>query len=96
MDIEWRTLQLFLGDEGISEVSVDASDIRKVRCNCKMFLKIARCKHANFVRTKLDTNKGAYDFKVPEDVDEDELSFASQDVEGFRNFIIKYGKIEVL
>ena len=96
MKIEWRTLQLFLGDEGISEVSVDATDIRKVKCNCRAFQRVARCKHASYVREKLDNNNGAYDFKVPDYLQDDEVELASQDVDRFRDFIIKYGKVEVI
>jgi hypothetical protein len=35
MEIDWRTVQLFLDDSGVSEVEIDAEDATNVRCSCK-------------------------------------------------------------
>jgi hypothetical protein len=96
MEIEWRTIQLFLDEDGISEVELDYNNRKKIRCNCKDFSGLAKCKHVKFVRLELDKNNGAYSIKVPDDVDDDEAFEALEDPASFRSFIIKYGKILVI
>jgi hypothetical protein len=97
MDIDWRTVQLFLSDEeGVSEVQIDADDNRKVRCDCAAFMSSARCKHSKFVKARMAENDGHYAIRVPEDIP-DEVAFeALSHADSFRDFILKYGKIEVL
>ena len=96
MDFEWRTVQFFIGDEGVSEVELDTDDSRIIRCSCKSFKASKKCKHANYVSSVVESSNGNYPVQVPEYVP-DELAFeALEDAEEFRNFVIKYGKIEVL
>jgi len=38
-DVNWRTVQMFLGEEGVSEVSVDADNAFNVRCTCPSYSK---------------------------------------------------------
>jgi len=42
MDIQWRTIQLFLEEYGIVEVELDQDNNQKVRCTCPPFSKAAR------------------------------------------------------
>jgi len=96
MDIDWRTVQLFLSEDGVAEVQLDADNSRKVRCNCKSFMSSARCKHVKFVKDQMAENNGHYAVKIPEDIPDDEAFDAMGDAESFRQFIIKYGKVEVI
>lgn len=98
MEIEWRTVQVFLDNEdmSISEVAVDALNSSKVRCSCDKFQKMARCKHAKFVRDKMKRNGGVFNLVLPEDVADEEAMDALRDTELFRELILKYGKVEVL
>lgn len=98
MEIEWRTIQLFLDNEDflVSEVSVDALNSQKIKCSCIKFLKNAKCKHAKFVREKMDKNGGIFNLTLPSNVDDEEAFDALSDTDLFRDLIIKYGKIEVL
>jgi hypothetical protein len=95
-EISWRTVQLFLGEEGVSEVCIDAMDALNVKCTCPSFSKFRKCKHASFVLNKIDKNDGHYGVQIPENIDDDIAFEALEDEEAFRAFIIKYGKIEVL
>jgi hypothetical protein len=96
MDIDWRTVQLFLDDSGVSEVEIDAEDATNVKCSCKSFYKSSRCKHTKYVRNEIESNDGNYAIKVPVDIDDDEALEAMSSSETFRDFIIKYGKVEVI
>lgn len=96
MDIEWRTVQMFLESDGVCEVEIDADNSRKVRCSCPSFNTSARCKHTKYVKRQLEENNGNYQILIPEEVDDDEAFEAMSDPYAFRNFIIKYGKVEVI
>ena len=96
MEIDWRTVQLFLDDSGVSEVEIDAEDSTNVKCNCKVFFRSSRCKHTKYVRNEIENNDGNYAIKVPVDIDDDEALEAMSSSETFREFIIKYGKVEVI
>ena len=96
MEIDWRTVQLFLDDSGISEVEIDAEDSTNVKCSCKAFFRSSRCKHTKYVRNEIENNDGNYAIKVPVDIDDDEAMEAMSSSETFREFIIKYGKVEVI
>jgi hypothetical protein len=96
MGIEWRTVQLFLEVDGVCEVEIDADNNTKVRCTCKSFSTVARCKHVKHVKKSMSENNGHYSISIPENVDEEEAFAAMGDTKLFRDFIIKYGKVEVL
>jgi hypothetical protein len=96
MEFEWRTVQFFIGEEGVSEVEVDTDDTRIARCTCKVFTSTKRCKHSSWVLEKISSNNGNFAVQVPDYVP-DELAFdVMDDVEAWRDFVIKYGKIEVI
>ena len=95
-EISWRTVQLFLGDEGVSEVLIDAANAFNAKCTCPSFSKFKKCKHTSFVLEKIEDNHGHYGVQIPDTVDDEEAFEALNDPESFRDFVIKYGKIEVL
>jgi hypothetical protein len=96
MEIDWRTVQLFLDDSGVSEVEIDSEDSSKVRCDCKAFFRSARCKHTRYVRAEMLRNDGNYAIKVPMDISDEEALDAMSSSTTFREFILKYGKVEVI
>jgi metal-sulfur cluster biosynthetic enzyme len=96
MEIDWRTVQLFLDDSGVSEVEIDAEDSSTMKCSCKVFFKSSKCKHTKYVKSEIENNDGNYAIKVPVDIDDDEAWEAMSSSETFRKFIIKYGKVEVI
>jgi hypothetical protein len=97
MDISWRLVQLFLGDEGISEVSVAVHDNRKVRCSCAVFNSAGRCKHTKFVRAKILKNEGSYVVEVITKNIAEEFELTALDNEdSWRTFVYTHGKVEVI
>jgi hypothetical protein len=96
MEIEWRTIQFFLSEEGVSEVSADIMNPSKVRCSCTKFVKSAKCKHVDFIKARMSSSGGAYVLRVPPNVTEEEEEAAFESTDAFRNFVIKYGTPEIL
>lgn len=98
MEIEWRTIQVFLDNEdlSISEVSVDALNSSKMKCNCPKFPKTGRCKHTKFVKERMQKTGGVFNLTIPEDVADEEAMDALTDTDLFRDLVLKYGKVEVL
>lgn len=96
MDIDWRTVQLFLSEDGIAEVEIDSDNSSKVRCSCPEFRRNARCKHQRKVKASIAENHGHYTVMVPEEIPEEVALNAMSDSRAMREFIIKYAKIEVL
>lgn len=93
----WRTVQLFISAQaaGIFEVEVD-TETRKIRCSCPKWKKSFNCKHVRFVHDRMEMNGGHYSVLIPEEVPEDLAFEANDTAEKFREFVVKYAKIEVL
>ncbi|CAB4128698.1 hypothetical protein UFOVP111_62 [uncultured Caudovirales phage] len=96
MDIQWRTIQLFLEEYGVVEVELDQDNNQKVRCTCPSFSKAARCKHTRYVKDSMDKNEGHYAIQIKADVDEDDAVQAMKNANSFRDFVVKYAKVEVI
>lgn len=96
MQIDWRTVQLFLDENGVYEVEIDVDNRKKARCTCPAFKMSARCKHVKFVKSQLDETSGHYSIQIPVDVSDEEAHQAMSSSELFRDFILKYGKVEVI
>jgi hypothetical protein len=93
----WRTVQLFISAQaaGVFEVEVD-TDTKSTRCNCPVWRKTSVCKHANFVKDKMRMNRGHYSILVSNEVPEELAVDASEDAAKFREFIVRYAKVEVI
>jgi hypothetical protein len=96
MDINWRTVQVFLETAGVFEVEVDQTNNKKARCTCPAFGNSARCKHVKFVKQQMEQNDGHYSVSIPVDIPDEEAIKAMATAEDFREFILKYGKVEVI
>jgi hypothetical protein len=96
MDIDWRTLQLFLDDVGVAEVEADADNYQTMKCSCPVFSRTKKCKHVRHVRKHMDEHDGTYSIQIPEDVPEEVVTAAMLTKESFRELIVKYSIIEVI
>lgn len=97
MEIDWRTVQVFLTKDGeVDEVALDTSNIKKMRCTCRAFMTAARCKHVKFVRSRLADTDGEISLYLPDHVTEEDAHKAITDTDLFRYYTIRYGKVEVL
>lgn len=91
----WQITQLFLSETGVHEVYVHM-DSKKLKCNCEGFIARSNCKHARFVADRIKSNHGTYPVEVSNKAPHSEGAMASLDPELFRDFLIKYGKIQVI
>jgi hypothetical protein len=102
MEDDWRTIQLFLnkklnseGAPEVYEVSIHADGPSNIRCSCSTFNNIGYCTHSIKVTKRIEKNDGNFGLSVPENVP-DEVAFAAfSSSETSREFILKYGKIEI-
>lgn len=96
MALEWRTIQLFLSDDGVYEVEAATEDYSKMRCTCAGFKTAKKCKHTRHVKKRIEENNGTYAIRIPEDISDEEIQFAMADPEIFRDLLIHHAKIEVI
>lgn len=92
---EWRTLQLFLSTRGVYEVELNMDD-SALRCTCAGYVTRQYCKHTRWVQTRMRNNGGTYPMHVSTRAPAFEAKTANQSPEAFRDFVLKYGKIEVI
>lgn len=95
---EPRLVQVFLSQSqtpgpGIYEVSSDEDG--NLSCTCPGFKGRKTCKHTKYVRAKVENNNGTYPIEISSRATEEEAESARTSNKAFREFIIKYGKIEV-
>lgn len=95
---QWRVVQVFLpaGDAApaVYEVEVDTV-ARGARCNCRMHQARSSCNHVRLVKARMSQNAGQYPLNLPLHV-QTEVPEALADRARFRDFVIRYGHIEVL
>lgn len=92
---EWRTVQFFLSARGVFEVEIDLES-DGVRCTCPGFQSRNVCKHSRIVVKKADENRGVYPLQISAKASANETKHATDSNESFREFVVKYGKIEVI
>jgi hypothetical protein len=93
-----RLVQVFLSQSqtpgpGIFEVSTN--DEGALFCTCPGFSGRKTCKHTKLVQTRIDNNHGSYPLEILRKATQEEAEQAKLSDEGYRSFIIRYGKIEV-
>ena len=93
----WRTAQLFISSQaaGVFEVDVN-TETKALRCSCPVWKKVDSCKHVSFVSRRIALNGGHYSIQIPHEIPEEMAIEASDTPEKFREFVLKYAKIEVL
>lgn len=94
---DWRTIQMFLSPRqpAIYEVELNL-DSSKARCNCPTFKGRRVCRHTKFVVARMEGNDGHYPLLIHERAEKEDISEVMSDPEAFRDFVVKYGKVEVL
>lgn len=94
----WRVVQIFLpaGDAAPAVYEVEVDDVaRRARCNCLIHQARSSCSHVRLVEARMSQNSGQYPLNLPAQVQTD-LSEVLKDRGRFRDFVIRYGRIEVL
>lgn len=93
-----KLIQIFLS-QGVSpspaiyEVSTTIDG--KLICTCPGYSGRGSCKHARFVSARIKNNGGTYPLEISKKATREEAETAQESTDAFRDFIIKFGKIEV-
>lgn len=97
MSAEWRILQVFLSPRqpAIYEVELNL-DSQEVRCTCPTYKGRQTCRHLKFVKARMDGNDGNYPLMVAEKAESENIEEVMSTPDKFREFVVKYGKVEVL
>jgi len=95
---ETKLVQIFLSQgatpgPGIYEVSLTAQKV--FICTCPGYEGRGTCKHVSFVKAKVKDNDGTYPLEISTRCKDEDADKAMLSPEDFREFIIKFGKIEV-
>lgn len=94
-----RLIQVFLSQQegapgpNIFEVSTDKE--KHLECNCPGFVVKKICKHVKLVGARIELHGGVYPFEFADTVTTSQITAAMKTEQQFRDFIIKYGKVEV-
>lgn len=93
-----RLLQVFLSFNGsapaIFEVNIDKSET--LTCTCPGFKSKDTCKHVKYVDDQMDMHDGMYPFDFITDATMDQVKTAMKTEQGFRDFVIKNVRVQVL
>lgn len=103
-----RLLQVFLStsktppNPGIFEVSATMSTELKeggrLICTCPGFTTKGSCKHERFVKDRTLKNKknpGVYPTEISSSATEKDYEDSKKSLENFREFVLKFGKVEI-
>jgi len=94
-----KLVQVFLpqtevSGPGIYEVSV--GEPNEFYCTCPGFISRMKCKHITFVKARIATNNGNYPLEISSRATPEDAEKAKESNREFREFIIKFGKVEVI
>lgn len=99
MAMDTKLVQVFLtatrGTVGVYEVSLDVKN-KSLFCNCPGFRSRTSCKHVAFVKARVNLNDGTYPLELDSRASDEELAAAQKSSKSFRDFVIKYGTVEIL
>lgn len=87
-----KTIQFFIGNTGVEEVKVDEKN--KMYCTCEGFISRKRCKHTTWCESQF--SKDTFPIQIDKATPNDAVQKAKESNESFRDFLIRYGKIEVV
>jgi uncharacterized Zn finger protein len=90
-----KLVQIFLSptSPGVYEVSVDKG--KNYHCTCPGYRGRGICKHTKFVDARVKQNNGTYPLEISTRVTQEDADKAQESNESFREFLLKFGKIEV-
>lgn len=93
-----KLLQVFLSPESAPAPAISEVYMIKdgdLTCTCPGFRARSSCKHIKLVKERIDGNDGAYPMEVSVRATQEDADAASESDTAFRDFVVKYGKVEV-
>lgn len=94
----WRTIRVFLDDNGVDEVDWDIDNPTMLRCTCFQYSRNAskRCKHIVFLLREARDNGGNFQVRLDKEVPDNVVTETLQDAKAFRDMVIRYSTAVVL
>ena len=93
----FKIVQIFLPQNSSPMVYEVSSNEKDFKCTCPIFESKNTCKHISFVLARIDANGGRnYPLEISNKATIEDAQKAQESVKNFREFIIKFGKVEVL
>jgi hypothetical protein len=94
-----KLIQVFLTQGNVPgpsvyEVSQDSNN--KLVCTCPGFRGRMTCKHVKFVYARIESNNGTYPLEITYRATSEDAEKAQTSNKEFREFVLKFGKIEVV
>ena len=96
--VQMKPLQFFLTEgefPGPSIFEVFQTEDKKIICTCPTFKGRSSCKHVKFVKLRMDTDGGIYRLEYVGNPTYEEKEKSRRSFQDRKEFIIKYGKIEI-
>lgn len=93
-----RLIQVFLSPTatpGPSIFEVSSGSDGDLYCTCAGYKGRTTCKHTRFVKARIDSNNGSYPLEISKAASEEDAEKAKESPEAFRQFVLKFAKIEV-
>mgnify|MGYP006267415997 CR=1 FL=1 len=93
-----KLMQVFLSQANVpgpNIFEVSGTDEGDLFCTCPGFKGRKNCKHVRFVSARIKNNNGSYPLEISTRATKEEADKAQESTEAFRDFVIKFGKIEV-
>lgn len=81
---------------GPTIIEVGTTNNGKVVCNCSRFIANTSCKHARFVKYSMEKNNGIYDNGISHRATQEDKNKASLSSKNRREFVARFGTIEVI
>lgn len=93
-----KLIQIFLSQStsalpAVFEVS--AKKDHSLFCTCPGYGAKGTCKHTRFVKARIDNNRGTYPLEISSKATTEDIESSKTSNKDFRDFVIKFGKIEV-
>ena len=87
-----KTIQFFIGSTGVEEVKITSNN--KFVCTCDGFINRKKCKHITWI--ELQFEKDTFPMQIDKATPDEAIKKARESNEAFREFLLRYGKIEVV
>lgn len=96
---EFKIVQIFLpvvSSKGPEIYEVSSNEVT-LKCTCPTYAGKNKCKHLDFVQARIDSNGGKnYPLEISSRATPEQAKKAQESAENFRDFVIMFGKIEVI
>ena len=98
---DWRMVQVFLSarQPAIYEVEIDMDKSKPdtaTRCSCPTYRRNNKCRHTEWIQQQMVTHDGKYPLRIHRSAGVDNMHHVMGSASAFRDFVVRYGRVEVL